>query len=841
MIIENGIVPGKKQVSKKKSDKRKPSKTLLIVKSGLFIMLILPFLFYLGSFNTSFRSSSADMGFAPENTQILAGETYEQPVKFLKDMEKISSFEVFFTHYLWDDYSTQTSRIRVSLLDGGRKVIFTQDVVVNTIKQNSFLRFTLAEPVETVKAGTVFYISVEGIDTTEYNAPAVWAPSADNVQSSYADFGAATKEGGERQSDITGCIGAAVSGVTYDRLNLGIVICLYALIGAALFVPFRRPALKNRAADIAINTSIGGIALAGSLYLVKTFMLFENIYKNIWPDLLTLTAFLLLYIAVTFAAGRPLWGLVTCQVLMFVFALIEFFKLRIRGDAFIPTDFFASSEALGIVFGPNFVFRIRNELLIVFYALILIAHIVHKLMTKTLPRSSVRILTSIGASVLLVISFPLVYTNHAFLSERAGITNLNWAPSVNASVNGFFMSFLMNSDVLSMDAPSAYSEKMIDETILNSALTVKVDTPEETPGTGQKPDNIIFIMNESFYDLRELDDSFRDIDVMPYFDSLKSESESGFIVVPILGGGTCNTEFEVLTGFSDYFYQAGAFPYQQYVHQNTVSLATVLKADGYSAEAIHPNNPTFWNRDKVYKYFGFDTFISENAFAVEDRNRDWTTDRAVYDVIINRIQEEEGPTFTFAVTIQNHLPYTTTGTEAVYGLHSDAYNSTELDNYMNLIRQSDEELKYLIESLRSSDEKTVVVFFGDHAPALGNDFYDGVAGRELEKYSTPYLIWANYDAGLTPGENTISANYLGGFVLKQIGTDAGPWFTYTDRLREVIPCFSQAGVVDAEGNTYSSAKEVAGSSLTGYVDEYRAFQYDLLMKNKYFLQYYGGE
>jgi phosphoglycerol transferase MdoB-like AlkP superfamily enzyme len=244
-----------------------------------------------------------------------------------------------------------------------------------------------------------------------------------------------------------------------------------------------------------------------------------------------------------------------------------------------------------------------------------------------------------GAAVLLVISFPLVYTNHTFLSERAGITNLNWAPSVNASVNGFFMSFFMNADVLSMDAPKIYNEKKIDESIQNSALTVPLDAPGDTIGTGQKPDNIIFIMNESFYDLRELDDSFGDIDIMPYFDSLKNESESGFIVVPILGGGTCNTEFEVLTGFSDYFYQAGALPYQQYVHQNTVSLAAVLKADGYSAEAIHPNNPTFWNRDKVYGYFGFDTFISESGFMVEDRNRDWTTDRAVYDVILNHLTE----------------------------------------------------------------------------------------------------------------------------------------------------------------------------------------------------------
>jgi hypothetical protein len=268
-----------KQVDNKKTEKSKPSRTLLILKSGVFILLIIPFLFYLGSFNTSFRSSSADAGFAPENTQILAGETYLQPVKFQKDMEKISSFEVFFTHYLWDDYSTQTSRIRVSLLDSGKKVLFAQEVVVNTIKQNSFMRFFLTGPIS-AKAGTVFYISVEGIDTTEYNAPTIWAPSAENVKSPYADFGTMTAIGGESHNEIKGGFGAAFSGVTYDRLNLGVVICLYALIGAALFLRFRRPVMKNRAADIAINMSIGGIALAGSLYLVKSFVLFENIYNN---------------------------------------------------------------------------------------------------------------------------------------------------------------------------------------------------------------------------------------------------------------------------------------------------------------------------------------------------------------------------------------------------------------------------------------------------------------------------------------------------------------------------------------------------------------------------------
>lgn len=824
----------------KKSEKRKSSRIFLIIKSGLFIMLILPFLFYLGSFNTSFRSSSSDGGVAPESRHILAGETYLQPVEINKDMDRITSFEVLLTSDPQDDNDRETSRIRVSLLDGDKKELFAQNVAVNTIKQNPMLRFTLVEPVESVKAGTVFYISVEGIDTTEHSAPYVWVFPTDNYDALYAGFGTMTTEGGGSHNENTGCMWVAFSGETRDWVNLGLVISLYILIGPILFLSFTRPAIKNRTGEIAVNTGIGGIALAISLYLVKTFILFEGIYTNIWPDFLTLAVFLLMFAAVSFATGRPLWGLVTCQVLMFVVALIEFFKLQIRGDAFIPTDLIAAPEAADIVFGPNFVLSIRNEILIAFYALILVALLAHKVMTKTLPRPSVRISVSIGAVILIIISFPLVFTNHTFLSEKAGITNMNEEPSANASVNGFFMSFLMNTDVFSMDAPAIYDKNQIDSLIRNSALTVKTDIPEETAGTGQKPDNIIFIMNESFYDLRELDDSFKDIPVMPYFDSLKSETESGFIVVPIIGGGTCNTEFEVLTGFSDYFYPAGAYPYEQYVNQNTVSLASVLKADGYSAEAVHPNVPSFWDRDQVYKFFGFDTFISETAFEDVDKNRSLTRDRDVYDVILNHLAEQEGPTFTFAVTIQNHQPYTTTGKEAAYGLHSDKYNSPDLDNYMNLIRQSDEDLKYLIESLRNSEEKTVVVFFGDHAPALGSDFYNSITGKHLEEYSTPYMIWANYDAGFTPGENTMSANWLGSYVLYRVGIDAGPWFSYIDRLREVIPCFSPAGVVDVKGNSYANAKEIADSDLNGYIDEYKTFQYDLLMKNKYFLQYYGG-
>jgi len=180
------------------------------------------------------------------------------------------------------------------------------------------------------------------------------------------------------------------------------------------------------------------------------------------------------------------------------------------------------------------------------------------------------------------------------------------------------------------------------------------------------------------------------------------------------------------------------------------------------------------------------------------------SDKSVYDVILADIDKHDESEFVFAVTIQNHTPYTAPGNESVYSLHSTKYDNIELDNYMNLIRQSDEDLKYLIQKLKTLDEKTVVVFFGDHAPALGSEFFDIFQDKIVAKYSTPYLIWANYENAFAPMQQSLSANYLAPFVLEQIGMDCDPWSAYLNQLRKEIPMISQIGFVyiDFEHNTY---------------------------------------
>ena len=78
-----------------------------------------------------------------------------------------------------------------------------------------------------------------------------------------------------------------------------------------------------------------------------------------------------------------------------------------------------------------------------------------------------------------------------------------------------------------------------------------------------------------------------------------------------------------------------------------------------------------------------------------------------------------------------------------------------LSQLLSLVRLSDQALEKLISYFEEADEKTIVVFFGDHQP---NDTVaapilnlNGMTTKTLTedqlklRYEVPYVIWANYD------------------------------------------------------------------------------------------------
>lgn len=335
--------------------------------------------------------------------------------------------------------------------------------------------------------------------------------------------------------------------------------------------------------------------------------------------------------------------------------------------------------------------------------------------------------------------------------------------------------------------------------------------------------NIIAIMSESYGDLRVLGDFETNVPVMPFMDSLRENTVRGYAYASIFGSRTANSEFEFLSGDSIVFDPDPIV----YLHkfddcEQYDSLVSVLKAQGYGAEAMHPYLRAGWNRPAVYDKMGFDkaTFIED----MEDPEiyRLYASDAYDYRQIIDRFAHKDGgaPLFLFNVTMQNHGGYTGEGenyeqTVWIRG-HEGEFPKAEL--FLSEQHESDRALRELIGYFEDYDEPTAIVFFGDHQPHLDEDFYEFLdpsmeAGGEaaMKKQLVPFFIWCNYDIGEQDGVYT-SLNYLGASVLDTLGLQTSEYQDYLLRLRERWPVICAKGLYSPNGTWYDPQSALTWSN-----------------------------
>lgn len=92
--------------------------------------------------------------------------------------------------------------------------------------------------------------------------------------------------------------------------------------------------------------------------------------------------------------------------------------------------------------------------------------------------------------------------------------------------------------------------------------------------------------------------------------------------------------------------------------------------------------------------------------------RDYVSDKSDYDKIIESYeQKEEGqPLFLFNVTMQNHSSYTESFANFQPDIKVEGTESAALNNYLSLMKLSDEALQDLIAYFEGQDEETIIVF-----------------------------------------------------------------------------------------------------------------------------------
>ena len=452
-----------------------------------------------------------------------------------------------------------------------------------------------------------------------------------------------------------------------------------------------------------------------------------------------------------------------------------------------------------------------------------------------------------GGCVAALAVFALVFSNTPFLNSLE-ISDYLWNQNIAFEENGMLLSLAYSTKYLHIDTPDTYSVANVQQIVTDSEADPIKAYAKETLPEGQKP-NLIVIMNESFSDLSVLGDFDATPDYMPFVHSLAGSENTitGTMRVSTFGGGTCNTEFEFLTGNTLAFFPASSIVYQQYINSDLPSLATNLKAQGYSADAVHPYYGYCWKRDEVYPLLGFEHFYDldsfHNAKMIGSFVSNCVSDESDFEKVIELFENKQQgqPMFLFNVTMQNHGGYSrliNAPDESVH-MEMDGYTSAAADNYLSLIKATDTAFENLIDYFSTVDEPTIVLMFGDHEPNLPTSFYETLLGKSLDdltqadaqkRYEVPFVLWANYDIEAGGSETgTISANYLSTLLLQTAGLETTPYQNYLNGLSTQIPSINLNGYIGADGNEYSFDDE---SPYTQLIEDYRSIQYNYMFDKK---------
>lgn len=395
-------------------------------------------------------------------------------------------------------------------------------------------------------------------------------------------------------------------------------------------------------------------------------------------------------------------------------------------------------------------------LTIVISAMIISVIIFFKKSTKTQVQLTGTILTSFTLFALIAIFY------QSFLSLGVFETRIS-NMSIDYEKFGFVSCFTRSAVERGIDEPDNYSENAIDKIVLSV----------EDSETSQSP-NVIIVQLESFFDPNLIADTYYTENPIPYFTSLMEDYSSGNLEVAVVGAGTANTEFEVLTGMSVDFFGTGEYPYETVLQDSTCeSIAYNLKKLGYTSFAIHNNTGTFYQRNEVYPNLGFDYFISSEFMAdTTTTPNDWIKDKHLTTEIFKCLNSSDGEDFVFAVSVQGHgsFPEEETANLGIRVTDSpfDEGLENQIEYYVNQLYEMDLFIKELTEELSSFDEPVILALYGDHIPSLNLEADDLVTG---DNYETQYVIWSNFE--LSEKDKDLATYQLSATVLDEIGINNG--------------------------------------------------------------------
>lgn len=526
--------------------------------------------------------------------------------------------------------------------------------------------------------------------------------------------------------------------------------------------------------------------------------------------------------------GGPAVG----AIILTVIGVLQHYVLEFRGTSILPSDVLAASTALSVSGG--YAYGLSSEMLGGFFACLAAIGMASllwparnlDLADKTVRQVQGGMLKNCAIAGAIAVAMAALALVPSYATVFGADIDYWWSKDWYER-QGFLPSFIYACQDLTITEPKGYSTQRAEqaqETLVSQNEQDEAVQQRRALSTRQfesSPPNIIVVQNETFCDLSNFNGLANGY-VGPTFwnKGMLDSLMRGSFAVSVFGGGTCNTEFEFLTGNSLAFVGTAKYPFSMYDLTVSSSLPKQLGELGYSTVGMHPNLASNWNRDRAYEQLGFDKFLSMDDFAGAEEFHTHVSDWATYDRALDLVETTDEPVFVFDVTMQNHSGYDTGSVPkdmlpnyTIEGLSKD--DTFQLNEYLACIEESDNAIERLVNRLKELKEPTVLVLYGDHHPWFSEQINDLLFANESDLdhaqriHQTTYAVWANYqvDGWTSPAKQAAvddtSADFLAAMTLDAVGAPLTKFQSAQLGARQEVRALNADGFLGNDGSWHS--------------------------------------
>ncbi|MCJ7842599.1 LTA synthase family protein [Lederbergia sp. NSJ-179] len=178
--------------------------------------------------------------------------------------------------------------------------------------------------------------------------------------------------------------------------------------------------------------------------------------------------------------------------------------------------------------------------------------------------------------------------------------------------------------------------------------------------------------------------------------------------------------------------------------QNTYHAApAILKSRGYTSAAFHGNYKTFWNRNEIYKAFGYDQFFDATYYNMTPENvkNYGLKDKPFLEESMPLLESLPQPFYSKMILLSNHFPFAMD--EGDTDFPAGDFGDKVVNQYFQSANYMDQALEEFFHNLKEAGlyDNTIIVMYGDHygISENHNSAMERVTGEEITPFKNAQL------------------------------------------------------------------------------------------------------